>query len=152
MLRRLLTVIAILAVALAAAGIARAAAPGERSFIALCYHGVEDRDPDQTFVGVSTDRLGQQLGWLQQNGYQFVSLDDVLAARDGVRPLPDKAVLLTFDDGLASFYTRAFPILKAFRAPAVLALVGAWMDGGAGSTVTGAGLEGKPTTGVEYGN
>jgi biofilm PGA synthesis lipoprotein PgaB len=106
-----------------------------QSFIALAYHNVEDTEPDQTYVGVSTERLISQLSWLQRNGYQPVTVDDLLAARDGGKPLPDKAVLLTFDDGYESFYTRVFPVLKAFRFPAVLALVGAWLEGGTDTTV-----------------
>lgn len=106
-----------------------------RDFIALAWHNIEDHDPDQRFVGVSTDRLVAQLSWLQRNGYTPVSIDDLLAARAGRKPLPDKAVLLTFDDGYESFYTRAWPILRAFRFPAVLALVGSWMEGGPDSTV-----------------
>jgi biofilm PGA synthesis lipoprotein PgaB len=105
------------------------------SFIALAYHNVEDSDPDQTYVGVTTERLISQLSWLQLNGYRPVTVDDLLAARDGGKPLPDKAVLLTFDDGYASFYTRVFPVLKAFGFPAVLALVGAWLEGDADATV-----------------
>jgi len=107
-------------------------APG---FIALAYHNVEDRDPDQAFVGITTEKLVAQLSWLQGNGYWPVTVDDLLAARDGRKALPEKAVLLTFDDGYASFYTRVLPILRAFRFPAVLALVGAWMEGGADATV-----------------
>lgn len=113
---------------------AGAPVPG-RSFLALCYHNVEDRDPDQTYVGVTTEKLVQQLDWLQGNGYHFISLSDVLAAHAGVQPLPDKAVLLTFDDGFESFYTRAFPILQAFRAPALLALTGVWLEGASDGTV-----------------
>jgi len=121
--------VAALALALMAAT-ASAAEPGPRAFLALSYHNVEDADPDQTFVGVSTEKLVAHLSWLQANGYRPVSIDELLAARDGGPPLPDKAVLLTFDDGYASFYTRVFPILMAFRFPAVLAPVGAWMEGG----------------------
>lgn len=106
-----------------------------QSFIALAYHNVEDSEPDQTYVGISTERLISQFSWLQRNGYQPVTVDDLLAARDGGKPLPEKAVLLTFDDGYESFYTRVFPVLKAFRFPAVLALVGAWLEGGADTTV-----------------
>jgi len=106
------------------------AAEETRSFIALAYHNIEDSSPDQRFVGVTTERLVEQLSWLQMNGYHMVSIDDLLAARDGGAPLPDKAVLLVFDDGYASFYTRVFPILKAFGFPAVLALVGDWLEGG----------------------
>ncbi len=114
----------------------QAAEPVERSFIALAYHNVEDTDPDQHYVGVSTEKLIAQLSWLQREGYHPVSVDDLLAARDGIRALPDKAVLLSFDDGYESFYTRVFPILKAFHFPAVLALVGDWLEGGADSSVT----------------
>ncbi|MBC7519488.1 MAG: polysaccharide deacetylase family protein, partial [Sandarakinorhabdus sp.] len=39
----------------------------------------------------------------------------------------DKAVLLTFDDGYESFYTRVFPVLQARQIPAVIAVIGTWM-------------------------
>jgi len=100
--------------------------PGQ--FLALAYHDVEDEDPDQGFLSVRTDRLVDQLAWLRENGYQAVSVDQILEARDGGKPLPDRAVLLSFDDGYRSFYTRVLPILKAYRWPALLAPVGMWMD------------------------
>lgn len=103
--------------------------PETGSFIALAYHNVEDSDPNQSFLGVTTAKLVAHLSWLQGNGYRPITVDDLLAARDGGKALPDKAVLLTFDDGYKSFYTRVLPILKAFRFPAVLALTGAWMEG-----------------------
>ena len=56
-------------------------------------------------------------------------MDQILAARQpGGKPLPERAVLLTFDDGYRSFLTRVLPILKAYGWPAVLAPVGTWMD------------------------
>lgn len=97
-------------------------------FLALAYHDVEDDDPDQAFLSVRTDRLAEQLAWLRANGYQAVSVDQILAARQGGKPLPDRAVLLSFDDGYRSFRTRVLPILKAYGWPALLAPVGTWMD------------------------
>ncbi|MEN4919500.1 poly-beta-1,6-N-acetyl-D-glucosamine N-deacetylase PgaB [Achromobacter spanius] len=97
-------------------------------FLALAYHDVEDDDPDQAFLSVRTDKLAEQLAWLRANGYQAVSVDQILAARQGGKPLPDRAVLLSFDDGYRSFHTRVLPILKAYGWPALLAPVGAWMD------------------------
>ncbi|MEO6986554.1 MAG: poly-beta-1,6-N-acetyl-D-glucosamine N-deacetylase PgaB [Paralcaligenes sp.] len=99
-----------------------------QQFLTLAYHDIEDKDPDQTFVAVRTDHFVQQMAWLHENGYQPVSVDQILAARQGGKPLPEKAVLLTFDDGFSSFYTRAFPILKAYGWHAVLAPEGAWID------------------------
>lgn len=96
--------------------------------LALAYHDVQDRDADNTFMTVRTANLIEQLAWLRENGYQAVSVDQILAARQGGEPLPDKALLLSFDDGLSSFRERVLPILKAYRWPAILAPVGAWMD------------------------
>ncbi|MGB6007136.1 poly-beta-1,6-N-acetyl-D-glucosamine N-deacetylase PgaB [Castellaniella sp.] len=96
--------------------------------LTLAYHDIEDKDPDQRFLAVRTDLLVEQLQWLRDNGYQAVSVDQILAARHGGRPLPPKAVLLSFDDGYRSFYTRVLPILKAMHWPAVWAPVGRWIS------------------------
>ncbi|OWT65658.1 poly-beta-1,6-N-acetyl-D-glucosamine N-deacetylase PgaB [Candidimonas nitroreducens] len=96
--------------------------------LALAYHDVEDSDPDQRYLAVRTDLLAAQLKWLRDNGYQAVSVDQILAAHRGGKPLPPKAVLLSFDDGYSSFYTRVLPILKAMNWPAIWAPVGRWID------------------------
>jgi biofilm PGA synthesis lipoprotein PgaB len=99
--------------------------------IVLNYHDVRDdiRDAGRLdSTAISTDHLIAHFEWLRANGFRMVSLDDVLAARRGERALPPKAVLLTFDDGLASFYTRVFPLLRAYGYPALFALEGSWMD------------------------
>ena len=98
-----------------------------KGFLTLCYHNVQDDLHDQA-ESTTTAKLVDQLSWLQNEGYQAVSLDDILAARAGKKPLPPKAVLLTFDDGYESFYTRVFPILQAFHYPAILGVVDSWID------------------------
>ncbi len=64
------------------------------------------------------------MAWLQDNGYSAISVQQVLDAHNGGKPLPDKAVLLSFDDGFSSFYTRVYPLLKAYNWPALWAPVG----------------------------
>jgi biofilm PGA synthesis lipoprotein PgaB len=107
----------------------------EPKILAICYHDVSDVDPDQTYMAVSTDHLVQQFNWLRRNGYHPVSIDDLLRARAHQAPLPDNPVLLTFDDGYSSFYTRVFPLLKLYRFPAVLSVTGSWMKGDSGASV-----------------
>lgn len=104
-------------------------------FVALCYHDVQDTLADPDGMAVTQDNLIAQFSWLRANGYQPVGIDDLLAAQQGEKPLPPKAVLLTFDDGYASFYSKVFPLLKAFNFPAVLAPVGRWFEAPAGSKV-----------------
>ncbi len=101
------------------------------TYQSICYHGVGDEvfgnyDPDE--MEVSTQNLFNQFTWLKEHGYTPVRIQDILDAERGLRPLPEKAILLTFDDGLKSFYTRVFPMLKLFRFPAAAAVVGAWIE------------------------
>src|ERR1700722_3010165 len=76
----------------------------------------------------STRHLAAHFDWLRSHGYHVISLQQLINARTEHGTLPDKAVLLTFDDGLRSTYTTVFPLLKAFKFPAVMAVVGAWTD------------------------
>lgn len=76
---------------------------------------------------VAPQQFEQQLLWLKSHGFHFVSMDEVLAARAGKQALPAKAVLLSFDDGYESFYQHAYPLIKKYNIPVVLALVGNWL-------------------------
>jgi biofilm PGA synthesis lipoprotein PgaB len=105
----------------------RAAEPARLTI--LSYHEIAEAGQAMVpFYAVTPTNFVRQLDWLRNQGYRFVSVDDVLADREGRRPLPDKAVLVTFDDGYRSVYTEAWPILKMFRVPAVINVVGSWME------------------------
>ncbi|HEY8102738.1 MAG TPA: poly-beta-1,6-N-acetyl-D-glucosamine N-deacetylase PgaB [Burkholderiaceae bacterium] len=104
-----------------------------QSFRVLCYHDIRDNVkesfktlPDAT--AVDTQDLISQFNWLQENGYHPVSLQQIIDAREGRAKLPEKAILLTFDDGYQSIYTKVFPLLKQFKFPAVVAIVGEWIQ------------------------
>ena len=56
--------------------------------------------------------------------FEFVAEEDLLAALDGQRSLPDKACLLTFDDGLQEQYTSAVPALDDLKVPAIFFVPG----------------------------
>jgi len=129
-MRPLLSTLALLGLALLAtapSARAQAVTPVRPNLIVLAYHDVRDdvgldadRDPDAT----STDHLVAHFEWLKANGYHVVSFEQVKEASEGGRALPPDAVLLTFDDSLASFYTRVYPLLKAYNFPALQAVVG----------------------------
>lgn len=100
----------------------------QNQYLTLAYHSIQDDAADQTYLAVRTDQLVAQLNWLRHNGYQAVSVDQILAANKGGKPLPEKAVFLTFDDGYHDFYSRVVPLLRSFNWPAVLAPVGSWIQ------------------------
>jgi biofilm PGA synthesis lipoprotein PgaB len=107
----------------------RSLADTEEELTVLSYHEVAD--PARALVpqyAVTPTDFVRQMDWLRNHGYHFVGVGDVLAGREGKRALPDKAVLITFDDGYRSVYVHAWPILKMFRIPAVINVVGSWME------------------------
>ena len=97
-------------------------------FAAIALHDVADDERELGPDDIVTARLIALFDWLRGNGWTAISLDDVDAARRGIRALPSRPILITFDDGYRSAYTRVFPLLLAYRMPAVFALVGSWMD------------------------
>lgn len=109
-----------------------------RAVLVLSYHDVRDDvaakgDPDA--YAVSTKNFVAHLEWLRANGYVPVSAEAVRQARAGGPALPDKAVLLTFDDGLRSVFTHVFPLLRAYGYPALVAPVTSWTSMGASDSV-----------------
>ena len=100
----------------------------KNSYKVLCYHNVADKITDTKIMNITTKQLIEHFKWLKVNNYHVISIDDILKAKSGEKDLPKNAVLLTFDDGYKSFYTRVFPLLKLYSYPAVFALVGKWQD------------------------
>ncbi|WP_447852967.1 poly-beta-1,6-N-acetyl-D-glucosamine N-deacetylase PgaB [Enterobacter mori] len=112
----------------------------KNQFLVLAYHDVEDDAADQRYLSVRTSALNEQISWLLHNGYHAISVQDILDAHDGKKTLPPKAVLLSFDDGYSSFYTRVWPLLQAWNVPALWAPVGRWVDTPANQKVNFGGL------------
>lgn len=116
-------------------GLASAHAAVERETQAvlhvLAYHDVRDdvvAEVDADQYAISTANLIAHFQWLREHGFTPVSVEQILRARAGGPALPDKPVLLTFDDGFKSVYTHVLPLLELFDYPALVAVVTAWID------------------------
>jgi peptidoglycan/xylan/chitin deacetylase (PgdA/CDA1 family) len=80
----------------------------------LCYHQFGRGNRARNKMEVSQAAFEQQMAFLKDNGYSVVGLDDLQAFLSGDRPLPEKAVVITIDDGYRSVYEVAFPILRKY--------------------------------------
>jgi len=103
---------------------------GAEKFITLVYHDIPEIPVEKD--DVSRGDFVNQMEFLRGHGYTFISPRDILAAAAGQDALPDKAVLLTFDDAYASFYTFVYPLLRLYNCPVVLSVVTSWIDQGGG--------------------
>lgn len=106
-----------------------------KTFRVICMHDVRDNlavefanaksiDP----YAIDTGTLTAMFSWLQANHYTVISVRQIEASRHGGAPLPPRSVLLTFDDGFHSHYTKVLPLLQRFRYTAVMGIVTAWVD------------------------
>jgi peptidoglycan/xylan/chitin deacetylase (PgdA/CDA1 family) len=89
------------------------------------YHYV--RDPEESrYRGMKARRVSEFLGQLDYIAQRFhvVALDEVVAAFEGVRELPQRACLLTFDDGLRDHVDVVLPALLERGLPAVFSASG----------------------------
>ena len=104
----------------------------DNQFVTLTFHDVRDdvaKRGDRDVYAISTKNLGQYLEWIQREGWHPIRLEDIWLARQGKKTLPNKALLLTFDDGALSSYNRVFPLLKQYKTPAVFAIPTSWING-----------------------
>lgn len=92
----------------------------------LCYHDVGEPVTNEWMV--TPRRLRAHFDHLRANGYTPISLAAYLAAARGEAELPAKPVMLTFDDGYASFYTQVLPLLKEYQYPALMSIVTGWLE------------------------
>jgi len=91
--------------------------PGEGLRI-LMYHKVS---PDQTDdLTITTDNLDMQLAWITEKRYTPVSFLDLKEWIETGKTLPDRPVILTFDDAYESFYTYAWPLLNQYHMKATV--------------------------------
>src|SRR5689334_9462108 len=88
--------------------------------IAVNYHYVRPSfdAPHPGIHGVTPPELAAQLRLLGQFG-QFIGLPELHAAVEGRHELPERALIVTFDDGLREQYQHAVPILRELGIPAI---------------------------------
>jgi len=94
----------------------------------LTYHDIVPDAKDSTY-SVSRSNLVAQLDYLESTGYVPISLSLLDNVVNGRAKLPKKAILLTFDDGLKSYYDFVWPLLKIYGYPSVVSVVSGWIDG-----------------------
>lgn len=98
----------------------------------LMYHRIAADGPARLRdYAVPPAEFAAQMDWLRQNGYRALHLAEFEAALWDGAPLPDRAVLITFDDGYRDNMTAAVPVLERHRMPATIFLPTDFMGRGA---------------------
>jgi peptidoglycan/xylan/chitin deacetylase (PgdA/CDA1 family) len=97
--------------------------PARNAIPVLAYHGIND---DNDHYSVSSDEFAEQMGMLRRAGFESITIADYVRFLQGVdQDLPERPILITFDDGRLDSYRGADKVLaeNGFRAT-MFAIVG----------------------------
>ncbi len=97
-----------------------------KKVIILCYHGISPQ-PEDSGQTVHQDNFSAHLDYLLRH-YRVISLEKYVQCCQEKIPLPERSVILTFDDGYRNFWSAALPALKSRNFPATLFVVTKHLD------------------------
>lgn len=91
----------------------------------LMYHhiGIPPANEKRPQLYVEPVLFEKEMKYIADNGYTTITLDDLTEALTERKDLPQKSIILTFDDGNLDFYSTAFPILKQYNLKAIIFVI-----------------------------
>lgn len=92
------------------------------------FHSVDPSEANEVII--SPDKLKQELQYIKDSGYTTLTMTEVYNYLINNKPIPEKSILITFDDGYMDNYTNAFPILKELNMKATIFLISGGIDNG----------------------
>lgn len=92
----------------------------------LMYHHFDDTSDAGAVV--IKDEFKKQINYLKENGYNTITLQELIDFKNGKIKLPEKSILITSDDGYLSNYEFMYPILKENNMKATIFVIGENID------------------------
>ncbi len=90
----------------------------------IMYHSIYSNSNKQNKYIITPHALENDIIYLQKNGYKTVFLIDIINYVKKGTKLPDKPILLTFDDGYYNNYLNAFPLFKKYNECGTISVIG----------------------------
>lgn len=94
----------------------------------IMYHSLLKEEARSGKYTITPDTLRQDLEYIKNNGYTTITMTDLINYEYNDQPLPEKPIIITFDDGYYNNFGYAIPILKEYNMKAVISIVGEYTD------------------------
>ncbi len=95
--------------------------------VAMYHHMLTSASRLGDYV-ISPDQFEADLQYIQKCGYTTVSAAELIDWAENGADLPEKPILITFDDGFESVYQYAYPLLQKYQMKAVVSIIGKHTD------------------------
>lgn len=94
----------------------------------LYYHSIDPSESNEVIL--SPQKLKAQLQYIKDSGYTTLTMTELNDYISKHTPIPEKSIVITFDDGYKDNYTNAFPILKELDMKATIFVITSVIDDG----------------------
>ncbi len=95
--------------------------------IIMYHHILRDEATHGKFI-ISPDDLEKDLKYIKKEGYTTITDLDLINFKEKGTPLPEKPIMLTFDDGHLSYLEYVVPLLEKYQMKAVVSVVGSYTN------------------------
>ncbi len=94
----------------------------------IMYHQIAaDSNGADKYI-VTCEQLESDFKYISENGYTAITAEELYTCVTEGTPLPQKPIMITFDDGCESFLNYAVPLLEKYNLKAVMSVVGNFAD------------------------
>lgn len=90
----------------------------------IMYHQISRSENNVGKYVIHEKELEKDLAYLKNNGYETINVNDLISFVAGKTELPEKCVMLTFDDGYETAFTILYPLIKKYNMKAVVSVIG----------------------------
>lgn len=86
----------------------------------IMYHSLSKDSKQQGKYVIDPQKLEDDLNIIKEKGYTTITVKDLIDYTENNKELPEKPIMLTFDDGYYNNYLYAYPLLKEYKCKAVI--------------------------------
>lgn len=94
----------------------------------IMYHSVLKDISRSNKYTITPSTLEEDLKYINTNGYNTVTISDLISYVYDNKELPEKPIIITFDDGHYNNYCYVYPLLEKYNMKAVISIVGSYTD------------------------
>jgi len=94
----------------------------------VMYHSILINNRRGASNTITPNELESDLKYIKENGYTTILMNDLIGFVNGRNQLPEKPIIITFDDGFLNNYVYVLPMLKKYDMKATLSIIGVCTD------------------------
>ena len=94
----------------------------------IMYHSILKDPARSNKYTITPAVLEEDLKYIKADGYETITISDLISYVYADKPLPPKPIILTFDDGHYNNYGYLYPLLEKYDMKAVISIVGSYTD------------------------